>query len=655
MGLRSPDKGLTVPTTGAVKPAINCGTPDLMRDTKQHTRRRRQHALAHVPLLDDTWLVSCPVLPTPLQGELLRLLLVVGVSQPLWFHQILQGPGCLDQAVEWVLKLMRGEAVDGVQGVPRWLSFTEKPLLDALVKPVQAAHRGVQFTSDTVAPTLVHDTLDDITAKLGIKEITDRINPLRRSPQAFATCMWPVPTRNNSMPIVSVRGVPLRRPTDDTYGGCPLEAFPLLEDRWQKALERLAAKAMLQASEALAGNPALARRYFGRAAHRDQLLTSPVAPYASRALLDWIWLDHRKRRSDDSLAEQLLPELTDPQEREVLKSLLNTTHSLHRVVRVYPSRCVVLEDILQDYRLFEVHDRRLSLLLPPNVVISARVFPVEATHVVSAPGPVIPPSHVLPALDFIHRQGLKTTPKALQAGAHLFGRLWHWRSWQHLPEHLFNTEGEELVVYRAAFHVADETAVENVLQSHPEIEPLEEAGRYAWAAYPAPASTDQTAVRAWLQVRDGTLRLLATSVSRWLYLHDLLVEIPGVELAWISLVPAERWLQTFGDLDALLGDGAVTGQVHVPDKDPVVRRLNLTWLSVRNPYLGGLTPRDVGGTRAGWRKVKQLVRCLLPSIRDIDGLANPKDASQVWSIWDSVRRDEWVVQDRIMQAVWADD
>lgn len=607
--------------------------------------------LDHLPLLDQTWLVSCLALPQRVLGGFPRVLIVLDEHGGPSFYQALRGADCLDQAASCLLDLMLGKVAEGVRGVPRRLFFTERPLFEAVSQPIKAAHYSILLVCKADAPDVVHETMGEIMATLGVKAITDRIQPMRESPRAFATCMWPAEAEDSDEVVLPHGPVKLRRPADDNFGGCPLVAAPLIGDPWLETMHRLSAKALMQADSLLHDKPSLARRYFGSAAHRDHVLAGPAAAYAKRALLDWIWLDYRERRRDHSLAEQLLPDLTDPMEREALHYLICTPQTLYRVVQTHPARCLVLEDILRGSGMVEVHDRRLSLLLPPQVVIPARIIPVEGTHVLSAPGPVIPPSLVEPSLELLAQQGLKTTPKALIAGAHLFGRLWHWRTEQHLPQHVLNTEGEELVVYRAAFHVADPVAVEKRFHDHLEIEPIDQSGRYAWAILPAPATTNRPAVRAWLQLRDGTLRLLATSVSRWLYLHDLLAEIPGVDLAEIAQLSIGRWLELFEDLDSLLGGEPVTGRLQIPDADPVERKMHLAWLSVRNPYLDDLTPQEAGRTPAGWRRVQQLIRCLPRSLWNLDGFVERQAANRGKSIWDTLTHDEWHARQRIMLMV----
>jgi hypothetical protein len=313
----------------------------------------------------------------------------------------------LQAAADHLLEVFEGRGLVEVEGLPAKLLFHEPAIMDLLAPSLERL--GVRCVHDPETPAFVRSLVASLRSHLGAEAPDEE-------------------------EIAAELAAPGEIPAADDFDG------------WRGALDDVLRQGLEWLSGAGWDIPRLAARYFGSAARRDTLFSSEEEPYARIPFLEWVWLDHGPGSGGRSIAEEKLEEPLPTVVRVVLEALVSATTSLYRVVSVQRGESLVLEDLLRGGKV-TVHDRGASRGAEVGTGFACRVITLGDFSFMSTPGRVLGPMMLGIAQGFLDSEGLRTTPKGLRDGAHLFGRLWAWSEEYMANVKLANTDGELVVLH----------------------------------------------------------------------------------------------------------------------------------------------------------------------------------------------------------------
>jgi hypothetical protein len=374
--------------------------------------------LERLPRLGTTWSVTLFSLAISIEDsdETTRCLLVADLKDELAISShLVQGTLSVHAAADHLLEVFEGRGLVEVEGLPAKLLFHEPAIMDLLAPSLERL--GVRCVHDPETPAFVRSLVASLRSHLGAD----------------------VPDEDE---IAAELAAPGEIPAADDFDG------------WRGALDDVLHQGLEWLSDSGCDIPRLAARYFGSAARRDTIFSSEEEPYARIPFLEWAWLDHGLGSGGRSIAEEKLDEPLPTVVRVVLEALDSATTSLYKVISVRRGVSLVLEDLERGGKV-TVHDREASRGAEVGTGFACRVITLGDFSFMSTPGRVLGPMMLGIAQGFLDSEGLRTTPKGLRDGAHLFGRLWAWSEEYMANVKLANTDGELVVLHEAVFEVTD--------------------------------------------------------------------------------------------------------------------------------------------------------------------------------------------------------
>jgi hypothetical protein len=601
--------------------------------------------LEGLPILDETWLVGLPVVPARIaeSNEIMRVLLVMEAERHLMLStQPMTAFRAEYAAAEHLLEVFFGSNEAGVEGIPAEIQVTDQPLHELLAPELRRL--GVRCRYLDSVPALLQEAVDSLRQYLGeppagpasgakgldrplLAETPGgelRLREPAASDPASASDPGPPPRDLGAPPGRPASAPEPRRwsriPENDDIGA------------WRTVNRQLSTIAMSSMPDGLGGDRRLLARYFGgEQAAREVLQDPELSAFAVSALSEWLWIDHRPGGRGSTHAEQMLAGEVEgvslvPPERILLEAMSEAPVSLYVVRSVEPGRSLVLEDLLRGGRL-EVRDRALSETARVEMAVAARVYPVGdpvgGTHFISGLGPPLSPFQIGGAQQLLDDLGLETTSKALRRGAHLFGRIWHWR--QELPEIplLRTTDGEDMELHHGTFRARHPAKAWQALAAQPELEPGDDDQVLIWLEPGGSASGPK--IIAHLRLDGYRIDVETNSAARWERVRARLEGLDRVTLDDHESQSVQEALAAFKEVEEsgtgeaeAVSDSASHTDLPVDLADPEIleaireelRERQLAWLDEPVPALGGETPRDAVRTAAGRRRVQQMIRAM---------------------------------------------
>ncbi len=286
---------------------------------------------------------------------------------------------------------------------------------------------------------------------------------------------------------------------------------------------------------------------------------------------------------------------------------------------------MTLEDVLRGGRV-AVTDIALSRSVDAGLGFPARVYAAGPYQFITCVGAVLLPHMGAHALGFLEAQGLATTPAALRKSAHLFGRLWAWALQVPAMPTLVTTEGDPVELHKATFRVAEPDELRRVLEARDDIAPVGERGRYDWLGGRSNVG-DGPVVQARLTLRGDILEVETSSASRWERFRGWLEGIEGVELLDLERIMPEELADSPGGgpkPPSVFEDLSEQERAaFMAEVEKMFESMAERWVNEQIPALDGLTPREAVRTKAGRRKVQQLLRTFTPPTTNLEGVTGP--------------------------------
>ena len=331
------------------------------------------------------------------------------------------------------------------------------------------------------------------------------------------------------------------------------------------------------------------------------------------ALVDWMIHDFVLPRQQRNVMQEFLRRHGDTlsrRERDLVESWSRSFIGLYEVQSVREGAGFEVKDLLGDEGTLFVHDVSLSKLLIAWDGVMVRLVEGERGQEITGAGIVVPRAHLEPLREWMQRDRertglpwrdyLKRRHPDIRRQPRIIAKEWA------ESVRLVNNDGDELLFSKAVYETADGDAVVEAMRASPDLiaEP-DDPGVFQML------SADNTLLVTF-RVEGGTLTVECNSRER-LAMAKAAVERLSIE--GLRHVRDELTTQEEIKREATTGDTPEPAKREIPPEvaEAVEKYLDQhygAWPDTKLPALGGKTPRQAAKTRAGRKKLAELLKTL---------------------------------------------
>jgi hypothetical protein len=367
--------------------------------------------------------------------------------------------------------------------------------------------------------------------------------------------------------------------------------------------------------------------FWGRHLEREGELSQELLIMSRQVQETWFAFDYRRDDGIRIIDEFLVQAVLGAGERSFLEAMRASTMRLYEVTETVPGSSMTLRDLVEG-AIVTVSERSASRTVARHECLAARVIPRGCSGQPELEAGVlhIPSLWRESVLDAVrkHRSDFVRdhAGASIDAFYKLLPPLFHdaWLSFIFEPAipRLANTDGEVMLITRVSFHVDDEGALAQALDSA-EHEGLRRAGDGAWGWSGKSRSGAEVSL-ATLDLRGGVLTAEANSAERGERIRELVQRVAGPAIRYRATTheDLERKVREAVTAQALGRDDEVKRPA--PDAlDPDLAEALVTqhyaghyraWVDEGVPALDGCTPREAAKSPGLRSRVEDLIRGL---------------------------------------------